>query len=143
MAALLFAVQTLFPIVHRAVGARYMGFTHLYTVAIDIGLALIWGASAIAGLIQRPRHAFFVMLAGTAVTFIHFLMFSVITGAHGPRGASLPWLVAFAVQAYWTVRAAPAFFAPARTTTAQPRERAAPSPGSPSWWPPRLRQGAS
>ena len=62
LAALLFAAQAVFPIVHRAVGGEYWGFMHAHNVVIDAGLAFIWSVSAIAGLIQRPPNAFFVML---------------------------------------------------------------------------------
>ncbi|HEX8793165.1 MAG TPA: hypothetical protein VF765_19610 [Polyangiaceae bacterium] len=111
VAAATFAAEMLFPILHQALGGRYTGFTHVHDVTIDTGLAVIWGASAIAGLVQRPDRAFFVMLAGTAVTFIHFVMFSLSTGIRGPYAVSLPFLALFPLQAWLVVRSAPAFFA--------------------------------
>lgn len=111
VAAATFAAEMLFPILHQALGGSYTGFSHVHDVTIDTGLAVIWGASAIAGLVQRPDRAFFVMLAGTAVTFVHFVMFSVATGIHGPYGVSLPWLALFPLQAWLVCRSAPAFFA--------------------------------
>jgi hypothetical protein len=120
LAAATFAAEALFPIIHRAVGARYHGFTHIHDVVVDFGLAAVWLASALAGALGRPPRAFFVMLAGASLSFIHFIMFSISLSNHGPRGASLPWLVLFPIQMYLVVRSAPMFFEqPATSTHAQ------------------------
>ena len=112
-ASALFAAEVLFAVVHRATGARYPGFTHTHDVVIDTALATIWSAAALAALLRRPWQGFFVMLAGVAATIIHGFMFSVATsGRAGPHGAGLPFLAGAILQAYWVVRAAPAFFAP-------------------------------
>jgi hypothetical protein len=72
------------------------------------------------------------MLGGCAVTFAHFLMFSVSSSAHGPYGAGLPWLAVLPVQGYLTVRAAPAFFSSERSPAAKEKEREEPSLAH--WW---------
>jgi hypothetical protein len=136
LAAGSFAAEALFPIIHRAVGGRYFGFSHVHDVAVDLGLAVTWIASAVAGFVQRPPNAFFVMLSGTAVTLIHFVMFSVATGDHGPYGVSLPWLALFPLQAYFVVRSAPAFFERAAEPAAEP-ERAREEEATSRW--PSLR----
>jgi hypothetical protein len=139
VAAATFAVEALFPIIHRAVGAGYAGFTHVHDVVVDLLLAMAWLASAVAGLLQRPPRAFFVMLWGTAVTFIHFIMYSVSTGDHGPYGVSLPWLALFPIQAVLVVRSAPAFFERAAETAreTEPTGRWLPL----RWLPMRWRHG--
>lgn len=135
IAAATFAAEMLFPILHQALHGSYTGFTHVHDVTIDTALAVVWGASAIAGLVQRPDRAFFVMLTGATVTFVHFFMFSVVTGIHGPYGVSLPFLALFPLQMWLVVRAAPAFFAP-------PEEKAAAAPQPHSRWAGlRLRHG--
>jgi hypothetical protein len=144
IAAATFAAEMLFPILHQALHGSYTGFTRVHDVTIDTLLTLMWGASAVAGLVQRPDRAFFVMLAGTAVTFVHFVMFSLSTGIRGPYGVSLPWLVLFPLQAWLVVRSAPAFFAPVREEAeAEAQERTAPATAGPHplWMRLRPRHG--
>jgi hypothetical protein len=135
VAGALFAAEAVFPIVHRALGGRYAGYTHGFDVVIDAGLAVVWCASAVAGFVQRPPQTFFVMFTGALVTFVHFVMYSNSTGYHGPYAVSLPWLALFPVQMFCVVRAAPAFFAP-RAEPASERE-ARPEGTSRRWWPRR------
>jgi hypothetical protein len=137
IAGLTFAAEAVFPIAHRAAGAWYGGLTHSNTVAVDVGLAVIWIASAVVGLVQPPGRAYFVLLVGTAVTLIHFVLFSVSTGVHGPRGVALPWLVLFPLQAYWVLRAAPAFW----NRGEEPAAGAEPAPERGRWLPLRPRHG--
>jgi hypothetical protein len=109
VAAAIFALEAIFPIAHRLAGARYPGTTYGHTLAIDVGLAVIWIAAAVGGMVQRRSWAFFAMCVGAMASLIHGHMFSVVLSSHGPYGVALPFLVAFVVQMICIVRAAPAF----------------------------------
>jgi hypothetical protein len=109
VAAFLFAAQAAFAIVHRAAGGEYSGFTHVHSVVIDVGLAVIWGGAAVACAVHRSWPAFVWMLVGSAVSLIHGFMFSIATGDHGPYGVGIPFLVAAGVELFLWAHAGPAF----------------------------------
>jgi hypothetical protein len=108
-AAVLFAVEAIFPIAHRLAGAEYRGLTHTFTVVVDVGIAIVWIAAAIAGFLQRSSFGLSVMFVGAAVSLIHGFNFSVATSSVGPYGVGIPFVLVAAVQTYLTVLGAPAF----------------------------------
>lgn len=123
VAGVLFAAEAAFAIVHRLAGGRYAGFSHIHDVVIDLGLAVIWSAAALACLIHRSWPAFVIAFVGSAVSVIHGVLFSIATTDHGPFGVGIPFLVAAAVQFYCAVHDAPAFLAAEEPSTAEPRRR--------------------
>jgi hypothetical protein len=123
VAGVLFAAEAAFAIVHRLAGGRYPGFTHTHDVVIDLGLAVIWSAAAVACLIHRSWPAFVVAFVGSAVSVIHGVMFSVALTHRGPYGVGIPFLIAATVQFYCAVHDAPAFLEGEQPSTAEPRRR--------------------
>jgi hypothetical protein len=138
MLALTFAAEATFAVVHLATGARYFGFTHLHNVVIDVSLATIWTASALAALFHRSWAGFFTILVGASVSIVHGVMYSIALTQRGPFGVTVPFLLGAAVQFYLAVHAAPVFLQPP-----VPRAEAAPAPAwgrrRPAWLL-RLRQ---
>lgn len=124
IAAAIFAAQACFPILHRATGGRYAGFTFVHDVIVDTGLAAIWLAAVLAGVMHRPPRAWFVLIAGMGLSVIHGIMYSIATSVDGPRGAGIPFLVAAVVEGYFVANAAPAF----RSRRAQREHEAAMKP---------------
>jgi hypothetical protein len=113
IAAGLFLAQALFPVLHRALGGRYWGFTHTHDVVIDTGLALTWGGAAVASILHRGWPGFLLMLAGALASLVHGLMYSLVTGIHGPVGVGIPFLVAAGIEIWCWANASSAFRAPA------------------------------
>jgi hypothetical protein len=112
VAAVLFLAQALFPVLHQALGGHYWGFTHGHDLVIDAGLATLWGGAAVASLIHRWWPGFLLVLAGSLASLIHGMMYSLVTGIHGPVGVGIPFLVAAGIEIYCWVLAASAFLAP-------------------------------
>jgi hypothetical protein len=112
VAATLFAAEAVFAVVHLAVGGVYAGTTRAYSVVTDAWTAVAWGASAAAGLVQRPWQGHFVMMFGMLTSVWQGVVISVSLSDHGPYGVGIPFLLAGAVQAYCIWHAAPAFFEP-------------------------------
>jgi hypothetical protein len=107
LAAVLFAAEAIFAIVHLALGAKYPHFTHSNNVVIDLLLAIVWTAAAVASLMPQTWPAPFVMMCGAALSAMQGFMFTVSTNDVGPVGVGLPFFAAAAVQFYCTFHAAP------------------------------------
>jgi hypothetical protein len=120
VAATTFAAQTVFAVVHLATGGTYPGYTHGYSVFSDVLVAIVWGASAVAGLTQRPWQGHFVMLTGMLLSFWHGVMVSVALSDRGPYGVAIPLLLAGGIQAYCIWHQPPAFFEPRPERAAVP-----------------------
>jgi hypothetical protein len=122
-AAGLFAAEAVFPIVHRATGSAYHGFSHVHDVTIDFGLTVIWLSAALVGFLLKPRNGLAILLAGAAVSLIHGVMFSIATSDIGPRGAGVPFMLAGGLQLYFIAHAFPAFSEEARAARDEARAR--------------------
>jgi hypothetical protein len=122
LAALLFAAQAIFAVVHRLVGGEYRGFTHVHNVVIDILLAVIWTAATVTALMRRPPKAGVLLVLGAIASLMHGLMFNLTSADEGPRGAGIPFLLAAIVESLFIVRAAPAFQVVGRETPEARRE---------------------
>jgi hypothetical protein len=107
VAAVLFAAEAVFAIVHLALGAHYPHFTHVHNVVIDALLAALWSTAAVASLTPLTWPAPFLMLCGAAVSAVHGFMYTLGTNDHGPTGVGLPFFAAAAVQFFCTFQAAP------------------------------------
>jgi hypothetical protein len=118
IASALFAAEAMFAVVHLLVGGGYRGVVHSFGVLVDCGLAAIWIAATVAGLVQRSGLALATMWVGAAVSLTHGFLFSVATSSVGPYGVGLPFVFAAVAQAYLIAQAAPAF----RHVRAEPRE---------------------
>jgi hypothetical protein len=105
-AALVFLAGAVFAIVHRATGSEYRHFVHWQNVVVDVALAVIWLAGAVACLVRRPMAAFFAVLVAALVTHLHGWMFSV--SAPG-TGYGVPFLLASVLVPYLLARSAPAW----------------------------------
>lgn len=137
IAAVLFAAEMAFAVIHRATGARYHGFSRGHDIVIDLGLAASWGAAAVACLVRAGWPAICLALWGGLVSVIHGFMYSIALTDTGPHGASVPFLIAAAVQLYCVAQMGPAFF-----EAHEPREAAAEpehAPGRHVGWLARLR----
>jgi hypothetical protein len=99
-------------------------------VIVDTGLAAIWLAATLVGVLHRPPRGWFVLIAGTGLSVIHGIMYSIATSVNGPHGAGIPFLAAAIVEGYFVANAAPAF----RSAQAQREHEAAMEP-RPRWWP--------
>ncbi len=108
-AAALFALQALFPIVHRLAGGQYHGYTHAFSAVVDVVLAALWIAAAVAGVVRRSGLALAVMCVAAAATHVHGFLLSVSTSSHGPYGVGIPFLVASGLEAFFLAQATPAF----------------------------------
>jgi hypothetical protein len=106
-AAVLFAAEAVFAILHLALGGRYPTFTHASSIVIDVVLALVWIAAAVASLTPQTWPAPFLMMFGASVSAMHGFVYTVSTNDSGPLGVGLPFLAAAAVQFYCTFKAAP------------------------------------
>jgi len=123
-AAVTFAAETAFAVVHLAAGGDYTGFSHASAVVIDVLLILVWGASAVAGFTLRPWQGAFVMLLGFFTTVMFGAVFATILGVIGLGPLSLPFLLVAPLQAVWVWHGAPAFFEP----HGEPEQAATPRP---------------
>lgn len=94
VAAIVFLGGVAFAVTHLVSGAHYGHFVHLHNVIIDVGLATIWSAAALASLVRRTFASFLAVVAGTAVAHIHGFLFSV---AAPGTGAGVPFLIASSV----------------------------------------------
>lgn len=107
---MVFAAEGVFAVVHRLMGGEYAGFTHVYNVIADIGLASIWLASATALLIHRSFPAFFLVILGIVASFTHGLLFSISSA----EGLGVPFLGAAVLLLYLVIKSVPAWrFIPA------------------------------
>jgi hypothetical protein len=122
VAAAIFAAEAVFAVIHLAVGGTYRGSTRAFSVVTDAWIGVLWGASAIAGFVQRPWQGHFVMFFGMLASIWHGVMISVLLSGRGPYGVGITFLAAGAVQAYCLWHAAPAFYEP-RPQAAPPAER--------------------
>ncbi|MCL2447445.1 MAG: hypothetical protein FWD17_00705 [Polyangiaceae bacterium] len=127
-AALVFLAQAVFAVVHLASGSKYWGVTHVFSLLIDVKLALIWLASAAAMMIRRSFPLFFVSMAGAAASLMFGLFFSILERG---RGYGVPFLLAGVLLAFLLKRSVPAWDAPA-SAPAETRYR-----GWPWHWRPR------
>jgi hypothetical protein len=133
LAAVLFAAQAVFAVVHLALGAHYPHFTHVQNVVIDILLATVWSVSAVASLTPLTWPAPFLMMCGAAVSVAHGFMYTLATNDYGPMGVGLPFFVLAAVQFFCVFHAAP----PLMLTPVVPEP--APEPRRRPAWALRLR----
>ncbi len=106
-AAVLFAAEAVFAIVHLAFGADYPHFVHALNVVTDLVLAVVWGAAAVASLTPQTWPAPFLMITGAGASATQGFMYTVSTNDVGPMGVGLPFLAAALVQVYCTFHAAP------------------------------------
>lgn len=113
VAAVLFAAQAIFAVVHLAVGATYPSFTHGYSVVTDVVLAATWAAAAVASLAPLTWPAPFLMMWGASVSMMWGFIYTVATS---PTGLGLPFLAAAGVSFYCIFRAAPPLTPVARHT---------------------------
>jgi hypothetical protein len=125
VAAVLFAAEAVFAVVHLALGAHYPHFTHAHNVVIDVLLALAWSAGAVASLTPLTWPAPFLMMWGAAVSAVNGFMLTLATNDYGPMGAGLPFFALAAVQFYCTFHAAPPLTRVAPEPTTEPRRRPA------------------
>jgi hypothetical protein len=109
IASALFAAEAVFAVVHLLVGGGYRGYVHSFGVIVDCGLAAIWIAATVAGVVQRSGLALATMWVGAAVSIVHGFLFSVQTSSVGPYGVGLPFVFAAGAQAYLIAQATPAF----------------------------------
>jgi hypothetical protein len=109
VAAALFALEAAAVIVHRARGGVYVGYTHGFSVVLDLVVVVVWIGSALAGLIHRSWGALFLMLVGCLVTVSYGFLFTVQSGAIG-----VPFVLAAGVQLFCVVNAAHGFIEPER-----------------------------
>lgn len=112
LAALLFAAETAFAVVHRLTGGVYPGYTNGYTVFNDVSLAVVWGAATLACLIHRGWPGFVMLLVGSSASLMFGMLFSLASGKLVPIGVGIPFLVAGGGQLYMAVHAARAFREP-------------------------------
>jgi hypothetical protein len=103
LAAVLFALQGIFAVLHRLLHREYHGFSHANNVVTDTGLALMFFAGTIACLSRRSNLAWTIAVLATLVSLIHGVMFSVTSA----RGYGLPFMVAFFVEALCLSRSLP------------------------------------
>lgn len=122
VAAALFLAQAAFAIVHRISGAEYRHFVHLQNVIIDVGLATIWIAGAIACFTRRSKAAFLAVIAAVLVTFMHGIMFSL---AAPGKGYGVPFLVSSALLSLLLARSARAWSSAATPSAARQEIHAA------------------
>jgi hypothetical protein len=134
VAGVLFAAQAVFAVIHLALGANYTPhFTHPFSVATDVVLAVASAAAAVASLTPLTWPAAFVMICGASVSAMQFFIYTLATNpAFGPKGVGVPFLAAAGVQFFCIVRAAPPLtpVVAARAPSRPPRRVA---------WVPRLR----
>jgi hypothetical protein len=109
-AAVTFAVEAGYAIVHCAVGGHYTGFTLATSIVIDVLLAIVWGASAVTGFALRPWQGAFVMLLGFFSTVMFAAVFTTVMGVIGLGPLGIPFLLLTPFQAVWVWHGAPAFF---------------------------------
>ncbi len=133
VAAVLFAAEAVFAVVHLALGAHYGHFTRGHNVTIDVLLFLAWSAAAVASLTPKTWPAPAVMMWGAAVSAIHFFNYTIATNDVGPMGVGLPFLAAAGVQFFCIFHAAP----PLELTPVVPEP--APEPRRLPAWALRLR----
>jgi hypothetical protein len=107
LAAVLFAAEAVFAVVHLALGAHYHHFTRGHNVVIDILLALTWSAAAVASLTPQTWPAPAVMMWGAAVSAVNGFMLTLATNDVGPTGVGLPFFALAAVQFFCIFHAAP------------------------------------
>jgi hypothetical protein len=107
VAAVLFAAEAVFAVVHLALGAHYAHFTRGHNVVIDILLTLTWTTAAVASLTPRTWPAPALMMWGAAVSGIHFFNYTIATNDVGPMGVGIPFLAAAGVQFFCIFHAAP------------------------------------
>jgi len=96
IAALVLGAEASFAVIHRVMGGEYAGYSHAYSVFVDVGLAALWLSGAAAAVVRRTAPAFFVVVLGVMASLTYGLMFLV---ASPGTGAGLPFLVAAAVIA--------------------------------------------
>jgi hypothetical protein len=77
-AAAVFAAETAFAIVHRALGDRYPSFTFGHAVVVDVGLAALWTLAALS-MVFPHRASLVVGVLGTFASLAHGLLFCVAT----------------------------------------------------------------
>jgi hypothetical protein len=107
IATVILLAQAAFAIVHRITGSEYGHFAHLQNVVVDVGLAVIWLAGALACAIRgSSMAAFLAVLVALAVTHIHGVMFSV---AAPGKGYGVPFLVTSALLPLLLALSAPAW----------------------------------
>jgi hypothetical protein len=103
LAAVIFALQGIFAVLHRVLGGEYKGFSHGYNVVIDLGLAVLWFGGTIACLRRRSNLAWTVATLASLASLIQGVMFSVSSA----RGYGLPFMLAFFVTALCLARSLP------------------------------------
>jgi hypothetical protein len=133
IAAVLFAAQAIFALVHLAMGGVYPSFTHVYSVVTDFVLAISWATAAVASLAPQNWPAPFLMMCGAAVSVMWGFVYTVATNDHEPSFVGVPFWAAAAVAFFCIYRAVPPL------TPAEPK----PAPSRRPWramaWVQRLR----
>ena len=127
VAAVLFAAQAVFAVVHLALGAHYPHFTHVHNVVIDLLLALAWATAAVASMTPQIWPAPALMLWGAAVSAVNGFMITLATNDYGPMGVGIPFFALAAVQFFCTFHAAPPLTPLVPEPAPEPRRR-------PAWW---------
>jgi hypothetical protein len=105
IAALIFAAQGAFAIIHRLRGAEYAGYVHDFNVVTDVGLAVLWLAAATAAMLHRGSRAFDLTCFATLTSLVFGTMFSIASA----RGLGLPFMVAAVVLVVALRRSLPAW----------------------------------
>ena len=116
IAAVVFAAEGAFAVIHRVTGGEYPHFEHVHNVAIDIALAAVWFAAAVAMLFRKSFPVLFLAGTAIAVSLMHGLMMSV---AFPGTAYGVPFMAAMVVLAMLLKRSLPAW------DTARSGERAA------------------
>ena len=96
LAAILFAIQGIFAVLHRALGREYSGYTHSTNVFFDTLYAILWLACAAACLVRRSSAAWVIAWLGMYASLYFGIMFSVATA----NMVGLPFLVAAGLIAF-------------------------------------------
>ncbi len=111
IAAVIFAAEGAFAVTHLIVGGKYDHFPHLLNVIVDVGLAAIWLAAAVAVTIRHTLAAFLAVVVGGVATHLHGILFSTVSPG---TGVGVPFLLASCILPVLAVRSAPAWTAAAR-----------------------------
>jgi hypothetical protein len=127
VAAVLFAAEAIFAVVHLALGAHYPHFTHVHNVVIDVLLTLAWATAAVASLSPLTWPAPVLMMWGAAVTAVNGFMVTLATNDVGPMGVGIPFFALAPVQFFCIFKAAPPL------TPVVPEPEAPPSRRMPAW----------
>jgi len=97
----LFVAEAVYAVIHRATGGEYGTFTHAHNAVIDVALATIWSAAALA--VALRTFTLPLGIIGTTASVIHGTLFCLASSS--PDG--LPFLAAGPLILVALIRSAP------------------------------------